>query len=290
MRFVRLGASGHEIPAVLVDGRHHDIRPVHPDIDPSFFASDGVTRVRTALADGTLPVLDLPDGTRVGSPVARPAAVVCIGMNYAAHAAESGNLPPAQPVLFYKHPNTVVGPDDAVRIPRGALKTDWEVELGVVIGSRVRYLDSPDDAAAHIAGYVVSNDVSERAFQQEVSGGQWSKGKACETFNPLGPELVTADEVGDPQDLRLRSWVNGEPRQDSSTADMVFGVNEIIHHLSQFMVLEPGDIVNTGTPEGVALSGRFPYLKAGDVMELEISKLGRQRQALVAWDAPGPGA
>jgi len=268
MRFVRLGELGQETPAVIVDGRHYDVSPVHADIDPSFFATDGVARVAAALAAGE-----------------RPAAVVCIGMNYAAHAAESGNLPPAQPVLFYKHPNTVVGPADDVRIPRDAVKTDWEVELGIVIGKQVRYLDSPEQVPDHIAGYVLSNDVSERAFQQEVSGGQWSKGKACETFNPLGPEFVTSDEVGDPQDLRLQSWVNGEVRQDSSTVDMVFDVNTIVHHLSQFMVLEPGDIVNTGTPEGVALSGRFPYLKAGDVMELAITGLGRQRQELVSWDA-----
>lgn len=285
MRFVRLGAFGQETPAVIVDGRHFDVSQVHADIDPSFFATDGVARVAAALAAGELPEFEPPDGIRIGSPVARPGAVVCIGMNYAAHAAESGNLPPAQPVLFYKHPNTVVGPDDDVRIPRGALKTDWEVELGIVIGKKVRYLDSPDQVPDHIAGYVLSNDVSERAFQQEISGGQWSKGKACETFNPLGPEFVTSDEVGDPQKLQLQSWVNGEVRQDSSTADMVFDVNTIVHHLSQFMVLEPGDIVNTGTPEGVALSGRFPFLKAGDVMELAITGLGRQRQELVSWDA-----
>jgi 2,4-diketo-3-deoxy-L-fuconate hydrolase len=285
MRFVRLGELGQEQPAVIVDGRHYDVSPVHADIDPSFFAADGVARVAAALEQGTLAELDVAPGTRLGAAVARPAAVVCIGMNYAAHAAESGNLPPDQPVLFYKHPNTVVGPNDDVRIPRGAQKTDWEVELGIVIGKRVRYLDSPEQAPDHIAGYVLSNDVSERAFQQEVSGGQWSKGKACETFNPLGPEFVTSDEVGDPQKLQLRSWVNGEIRQDSSTADMVFDVNTIVHHLSQFMVLEPGDIVNTGTPEGVALSGRFPYLVAGDVMELEITGLGRQRQQLVSWDA-----
>lgn len=285
MRFVRLGELGQETPAVIVDGRHYDVSPVHADIDPSFFATDGVARVAAALAAHELPELDVAPGTRLGSAVARPAGVVCIGMNYAAHAAESGNLPPEQPVLFYKHPNTIVGPNDDVRIPRDSLKTDWEVELGIVIGKKVRYLDSPDEVPDYIAGYVLSNDVSERRFQQEISGGQWSKGKACETFNPLGPEFVTSDEVGDPQNLRLQSWVNGEVRQDSSTADMVFDVNTIVHHLSQFMVLEPGDIVNTGTPEGVALSGRFPYLTAGDVMELEITGLGRQRQELVSWDA-----
>jgi 2-keto-4-pentenoate hydratase/2-oxohepta-3-ene-1,7-dioic acid hydratase in catechol pathway len=201
-------------------------------------------------------------------------------MNYAAHAAESGATPPAVPVLFFKTPNTVVGPHDDVFVPRGSTKTDWEVELAVVIGRRARYLDSPEQAREYIAGFTLSNDVSEREFQLDVSGGQWSKGKCSETFNPLGPALVPADEL-DPGNLRMRSWVNGEPRQDSSTSDLIFGVDYLVWHLSQVAVLEPGDIVNTGTPEGVALSGRFPYLRAGDVVELEIEGIGRQRQALV---------
>ncbi len=201
-------------------------------------------------------------------------------MNYAAHAAETGAAPPQWPVLFYKAPNTVIGPDDDVLIPRGSSKTDWEVELAVVIGHRARYLRSPDDALACVAGYAISNDVSERAFQLETSGGQWSKGKSCETFNPLGPVLVTADEIPYPQVLGLRSWVNGEVRQASTTKDMIFDVATLIHHLSQVTVLEPGDIINTGTPEGVALSGRFPYLAEGDVVELEIDILGRQRQVM----------
>ncbi len=196
--------------------------------------------------------------------------MLCIGQNYAAHAAESGATPPERPIMFYKAPNTVVGPYDDVLIPRGSAKTDWEVELGVVIGRTARYLDSPADALGHVAGYVVANDVCERDFQLAVSGGQWSKGKSCETFNPLGPWLVTPDEVGDPGALRLRSWVNGEPRQDSSTADMIFDVAYLIWNLSQYTVLEPGDLINTGTPQGVALSGRFPYLRAGDVVEVEI--------------------
>ncbi len=183
-------------------------------------------------------------------------------------------------MIFFKTPNTVVGPYDEVLVPRGSEKTDWEVELAVVIGRRARYLGSPEEALDHVAGYAVSNDVSERAFQIEESGGQWSKGKCCETFNPLGPWLVPAEEVGDPQSLRLRSFVNGEPRQDSSTADMIFSVAFLVHHLSQYLVLEPGDVINTGTPQGVALSGRHPYLRPGDVMELEIDRLGRQRQLL----------
>lgn len=275
-----MGPRGGERPVLRVDGVCYDLSPVTRDIDPDFFAADGIARARRAYDAGGLSEVDI-EGERIGAPVARPGVIACIGMNYAAHAAESGSAPPTEPVLFYKAPNTLVGPEDDILIPRGSAKTDWEVELAIVIGKRARYLDSPAQAREYIAGYAVSNDVSERAFQIEVSGGQWSKGKSCETFNPLGPWLVTADEVADPQALQLRSWVNGEPRQDSSTADMVFGVDHLIWHLSQFTVLDPGDIVNTGTPQGVALSGRFGYLRAGDVVEIEIDGLGRQRSGCV---------
>ena len=207
-------------------------------------------------------------------------------MNYAAHAAESGSPPPEVPILFLKTPNTVVGPNDPVTVPPGAVKTDWEVELGVVIGRRASYLASPEESMAHVAGFVVANDVSERDYQMNVSGGQWSKGKCAPGFSPTGPWLVTPDEV-DHANLRLRSWVNGEPRQDSTTADMIFGVEHLVHHLSQYLTLEPGDLLVTGTPQGVALSGKFPFLTAGDVMELEIEGLGRQRQQLVAHEG-GP--
>ena len=278
MRLMRLGQPGSEIPAVLTaEGTHLDLRPLTSDIDGAFLAGPGLDQARAAVEAGSLPALDAT-GLRVGPPVARPGAVLCIGMNYAAHAAETGAAPPAYPVLFYKGPNTVVGPDDTVLNPRGATKLDWEVELAVVIGTRARYLESAGQALGHVAGYTISNDVSERYFQIEISGGQWSKGKSCETFNPLGPWLVTADEVGDPQARGLRTWVNGEARQDSTTRDMVFTVAELIYQLSQVTVLEPGDIINTGTPQGVALSGRFPFLVPGDVMELEIDGLGRQRQ------------
>jgi len=278
MRFFRVGQQAAERP-VAQDGEViYDLTPVTADIDGAFLAGDPVAVVRRALADGALAPVDI-SGLRLGAPVARPHAVWCIGMNYAAHAAESGAQPPAVPVLFFKTPNTVVGPDDDVLIPRGSSKTDWEVELAVVIGRRARYLASPADAAAHIAGYTISNDVSERAFQLEESGGQWSKGKCCETFNPLGPALVTPDELSS-KDLRLRSWVNGEVRQDSTTADLIFGVDHLVWHLSQVAVLEPGDVINTGTPQGVALSGRFPYLRAGDVMEVQVEGIGTQRQRL----------
>ncbi|MBX6354270.1 MAG: fumarylacetoacetate hydrolase family protein [Micromonosporaceae bacterium] len=286
MRFMRVGPAGAERPVLAgADGRHYDLSGITADIDGAFLSpgadgASGVDRARAALAAGELPEIDIA-GQRVGAPIARPGVVLCIGMNYAAHAAETGAPPPAEPVIFYKAPNTVVGPYDEVRIPRGSRRTDWEVELAVVIGRTARYLQSPADALDHVAGYAVSNDVSEREFQVDRSGGQWSKGKSCETFNPLGPWLVTPDEVPDPQDLPLRSWVNGEPRQDSSTKDMIFGVAHLVWYLSQFTVLEPGDVLNTGTPQGVALSGRFPYLTAGDVMEVEVAGLGRQRNPLV---------
>ncbi|KQV06930.1 fumarylacetoacetate hydrolase family protein [Leifsonia sp. Root112D2] len=277
MKIARLGDVGNETP-VLIDGeRYLDVRGIVNEIDGDALASGALARIRDAADAGTLPELPGASTMRIGSPVARPSAIVCIGMNYAAHAAESGSLPPEIPIMFLKTPNTVGGPNDDVDIPRKSLKTDWEVELGVVIGKRALYLDSPADAAQHIAGYLVANDLSEREFQLELSGGQWSKGKSSPGFSPLGPWLVTPDEV-DAGNLRLRSWVNGEPRQDSTTADLVFGIDHIIWHLSQFLALEPGDVVLTGTPEGVALSGRFPYLKAGDVVEIEIEGLGRQRQ------------
>ncbi len=274
MRLLRVGPPGHERPVLLDDhGDHLDLSAVIDDIDASFWLSGGLSRVRAALP--SLPRIDIT-GQRIGAPIARPGSLLCIGVNYAAHAAESGATPPAEPVMFYKAANTLAGPYDDVPIPPASHKTDWEVELAVVIGRRARYLSSVDDALDCVGGYAISNDLSEREFQLERSGGQWSKGKSCEGFNPMGPWLVTADEVR-PQELGLRSWVNGEPRQHSSTADMIFSVAHLIWHLSQFTVLDPGDVINTGTPEWVALSGRFPYLVAGDVIELEIDGLGRQR-------------
>jgi 2-keto-4-pentenoate hydratase/2-oxohepta-3-ene-1,7-dioic acid hydratase in catechol pathway len=276
MKFMRVGSPGEERPVLLEDGRYHDLTPLTADIDGRFLAYDGLRQARVALDSGELPEVDIV-GMRIGAPIARPGAVLCIGQNFAAHAAESGDEPPSEPILFHKSPNTVVGPYDDVLIPRGSEKTDWEIELGVVIGKRARYLESFGEARACVAGYVTSNDVSERAFQIGRPGGQWSKGKSCETFNPVGPWFVPAHEVPDPQVLELRSWVNGEPRQDSKTSDMIFTVDEIVWHLSQFLVLEPGDLINTGTPEGVALSGRFEYLREGDVVEVEVVGMGRQR-------------
>jgi 2,4-didehydro-3-deoxy-L-rhamnonate hydrolase len=281
IRLARVGPAGAERPVVLTDDdTAHDLRPLTDDVDGAFLAGDPVSRIRAALAEDRLPRVDLA-GLRLGAPIARPGAVVCIGQNYAAHAAESGAPTPEVPIVFFKTPNTVVGPYDDIRLPPGSRRTDWEVELGVVIGRRASRLSSPADAAAHVAGYVTSNDVSEREWQLERSGGQWSKGKCFPTFNPLGPYLVPAAEVADPQALRLVSTVNGEARQDSTTADMVFGVHHLVWELSQVMDLEPGDLVNTGTPQGVALSGRFPYLGEGDVVEVEVAGLGRQRSRVV---------
>ncbi len=280
MRFQRLGDPGHEIPVVLDEtGAARDLRSLTPDVDGAFFAADGIARARTALREGTLPELDAT-GLRVGAPVARPGLLVCIGLNYSDHAAETGAEPPAEPVVFLKATNTIVGPDDTVLIPRTSTKTDYEVELAVVLGGRARYLATPEDADAVIAGYAVSNDVSEREFQHE-RGGQWTKGKSCETFNPLGPWLVTPDETGDPQGLGLRLAVNGQPRQDGTTKNMLFDVRHLVWYLSQFMVLEPGDVVNTGTPAGVAFGANdFPYLSEGDEVTVAIDGLGRQHHRI----------
>jgi 2-keto-4-pentenoate hydratase/2-oxohepta-3-ene-1,7-dioic acid hydratase in catechol pathway len=283
MKLLRVGEPGREIPAVRSDdGRILDISELTADVDGAFLAGDGVERVRAALAAGTLP--ELPDGRelRIGAPVARPGKVVCIGLNYRDHAEETGAKIPERPVVFMKAPYTVVGPQDTVLIPRGSTKTDYEVELAVVIGRAARYLESPEAALGHVAGYAVSNDVSEREFQIEYSA-QWDLGKSCETFNPLGPWLVTPDEAGDPGKLGLRLSVNGERRQDGSTANLIFDVAYVVWYLSQYMLLEPGDVINTGTPAGVAL-GRAdkPYLRPGDVVELEIDGLGTARQQFAA--------
>lgn len=278
MRFARLGDPGHETPVVIDDDdTTFDLRPVTQEIDGRFLAQGGVEQVRMALARHQLTALPGAKRMRIGTPVARPSAIICIGQNYAAHAAESGNEPPTEPVIFLKTPNTFAGPNDLAYIPRNSVKTDWEVELGVVIGARASYVPSKQAAADCIAGYVLANDLSERTFQMEISGNQWSKGKCCPGFSPVGPWFVPADEV-DPHHLQLRSWVNGEPRQNSNTADMIFDVETLIYELSKYLAFDPGDIIFTGTPQGVAFSGKYPYLKAGDVVEVEIDHLGRSRQ------------
>lgn len=288
MRLVRFGEHGAEVPGVLdADGVLRDASSLVTDWDGASLAPERLAALAGRAAD--LPAVPgwAPEhavdggGVRLGSPVARPGKVVCIGVNYADHAAESGMDTPPEPVVFMKDPWTVIGHRDTVLVPRGSVKTDYEVELAVVIGSTARYLDSPDDALACVAGYAVSHDVSERHLQLEGTG-TWDKGKSCETFNPLGPWLLTADEVPDPQDLRLRLSVNGEQRQDGSTAQMVFGVAALVHYLSQVMVLHPGDVINSGTPAGVALGfpDPKPYLREGDVVECSISGLGTQRTVM----------
>ncbi len=294
MKLMRIGEPGRERPHVALDGGLIlDVSGLTPDFTPDFLAGGGIDRLRAALpgradpataassaATGPLP---LPPDVRIGAPIPRPGKIVCIGLNYADHAAETGAAIPAEPVVFMKAPNTLSGPHDDVFIPRGSKKTDYEVELGVVIGRTCRYLESAQEGLDAVAGYVVCNDVSEREFQLE-RGGQWDKGKSCETFNPCGPYLVTADEVPDPGALDLWLDVNGQRRQSSNTKNLVFGVGEVVRYLSQFMVLEPGDLINTGTPGGVALATGRPqdYLKPGDVVELGITGLGSQRQVFVA--------
>ncbi|MFD5425856.1 fumarylacetoacetate hydrolase family protein [Streptomyces sp. NPDC127084] len=283
MKLLRVGPVGAERPALLDrDGvTLRDLSALVADIDGPLLADyAALDRIRAAEEAGVLPVVDAA-GLRTGPPLARVGKVVCIGLNYHGHAAETGATAPTEPVVFLKAADTVVGPDDIVLVPRGGAKTDWEVELAVVIGRTARYLESDGEALACVAGYAVAHDISERAFQLE-HGGTWDKGKNCETFNPLGPWLVTRDEVPDPQALTLRLWVNGELKQHGSTADQIFPVAEVVRYVSHFMTLYPGDVVNTGTPAGVAMGQPEPkpYLKAGDVVELEIDGLGRQRQEL----------
>ncbi|MFE2758974.1 fumarylacetoacetate hydrolase family protein [Streptomyces halstedii] len=283
MKLLRVGTAGAERPALLDrNGTLRDLSGFVTDIDGELLAdASALARVRQAAqTPDVLPPLDA-EGLRIGPPVARIGKIVCIGLNYHDHAAETGAAIPDEPIVFLKAPDTVVGPEDTVLVPRGSRKTDWEVELAVVIGRTARCLDSADEALGHVAGYATAHDVSEREFQLE-RGGTWDKGKNCETFNPLGPWLVTADEVPDPQALGLRLWVNGELKQDGTTADQIFPVGEVVRYLSHFMTLYPGDVVNTGTPAGVAM-GRpepKPYLRAGDVVEAEVEGLGRQRQVL----------
>ncbi|MGK6325079.1 fumarylacetoacetate hydrolase family protein [Sphingomonas sp. DT-51] len=287
MKLCRYGAKGAEKPALVDDaGALRDLSGVITDITAGELAPAALARL-AALDPATLPLVE--GSPRYGVPVRGPQKFVAIGLNYADHAAES-NLPiPSEPVVFNKWVNCLQGANDPVVIPRDSRKTDWEVELGVVIGTRASYVEE-SDALAHVAGYVVVNDVSERHWQQE-RGPTWDKGKGFPTFGPVGPWLVTADEVGDPQQLRLWLAVNGQRVQDGSTATMIFTVAQIVAYCSQFMTLEPGDIITTGTPPGVGL-GQKPepwYLKAGDVVELGIEKLGEQRQEFVAWSREALG-
>ncbi len=280
MKLMRLGPVGQEKPVVLVgEDTVVDVSDVVHDFDEAFWGSFGSERLRLLVDQRAADGRTEPVGVRrVGAPIARPHQLLCIGLNYSDHAAETGQAVPSEPIVFTKAPNTLVGPRDDVLIPRGSEKTDWEVELGVVIGTRCRYLADEEEARAAIAGYVLVNDVSERAFQLE-RGGQWVKGKSAETFNPCGPYLVTPDEIDDVLALPMWLDVSGVRRQTGSTSTMLFSPTFIVQYLSQFMVLEPGDLINTGTPPGVGMGQRPPvFLRPGDVMELGVGGLGTQRQ------------
>ena len=279
MRLVRFGSPGLEMPGVVGrDGRIRDLSRHLPELAPLALGRNSLDRLRKIPID-ELPVVGTD--VRLGPCVADVGKVVCIGLNYSDHAAESGMAVPPEPVVFLKASTAVSGPYDDVVLPPGSEKSDWEVELGVVIGSRASYV-SERDAMAYVAGYCIVNDVSERAFQFD-RGGQWVKGKSCNTFGPIGPWLVTSDEIADPQALKMTLDLNGKRRQDGSTANMVFKVPFLVSYVSQFMTLAPGDIISTGTPAGVGLGQKPPvFLREGDVMELEIEGLGRQRQRVVA--------
>ena len=284
MRLIRIGQPGSERPAVLISDEEYLPLEGVTDFDEEFFRSGQLHKlpsiVETLISKGA--ATHTLAGARLGPPVARPHQIICIGLNYADHAAETGAEIPPEPIIFTKSPNTMIGPNDTVHIPRNSSKTDWEVELAIVIGSRCRYLTSEEEALNHIAGYMISNDVSEREFQIERLG-QWSKGKSAETFNPAGPWLVTTDEVPEPANLAMSLSVNGHMMQNSTTAQMVYQPAFLVHYLSQFMVLEPGDVINTGTPPGVGMGLKPPrYLAPGDVMELTIEGLGHQRQEVIA--------
>jgi 2-keto-4-pentenoate hydratase/2-oxohepta-3-ene-1,7-dioic acid hydratase in catechol pathway len=281
MKLVRYGDSGRELPGVLdSESEIHDLSTVIPDLAGSALSPSGLERLR-ALDVSTLPVVS--GDPRIGPCVAGVGKFICIGLNYSDHAAESGMAVPAEPVVFMKATSCICGPNDEVVIPKGSTKSDWEVELGVVIGSTAKYV-SEEDALSHVAGYCVVNDLSERAFQLEGTG-QWVKGKSADTFGPIGPWLVTAEEIHDPQALDMWLEVDGHRYQNGSTRTMVFGVAHLISYLSRFMSLQPGDIISTGTPPGVGLGQKPPiYLRPGNVMTLGIEGLGRQRQQVVAWN------
>jgi 2,4-didehydro-3-deoxy-L-rhamnonate hydrolase len=279
LKLVRFGSPGAEKPGLVdADGRIRDLSAVVPDIGGPVLSRDGLARLRD-LSPADLPLA--PEGVRLGACVAGTGNFIAVGLNYADHAAESGMAVPSEPVLFNKAPSCIVGPDDTVLLPPGSTKSDWEVELAVVIGERASYV-SEAEALDHVAGYCVCNDVSEREYQLE-RGGQWTKGKGCPTFGPLGPWLVTKDEIGDVQDLRMTLAVNGETVQDGSTRTMVFQVPFLVSYISRFMALMPGDVITTGTPPGVGMGMKPPrYLRGGDRMRVEIQGLGAQQQRVSA--------
>ena len=282
MKLIRHGELNKEKPGIILDSTFYDVSAFGEDFNESFFESGGLERLKAWVSGNRGTLKALPAGVRLGSPIARPSKIVCIGLNYVDHARETGATPPPEPVIFLKSTTALCGPNDDIVIPKGSVKTDWEVELAVVIGKRASYVDGAK-ALDYVAGYVLHNDVSEREFQIERSG-TWDKGKGCDTFAPLGPWLATADEVGDVHQLRLWLTVNGKVMQDGTTANFIFNIPFLIAYTSQFMTLLPGDVISTGTPAGVGL-GMKPnvYLRPGDVVELGIDHLGRARQNVKAY-------
>lgn len=286
MKLIRFGNPGHETPGLLLDdGRRIDASAFGSDYDEAFLGGDGLARLAAWAKDNAATAPTVDASTRLGPCIARPSKIVCVGLNYSDHAKESGMPIPAEPILFFKSTSSIVGPNDDLIIPRNSQKTDWEVELAIIIGKKASYV-SEADALQHVAGYALHNDYSEREWQLE-RGGQWVKGKSCDTFAPLGPFLATVDEIPDPQVLPLWLKVNGQQRQNSTTAQMIFNVPQLVSYISQFMSLLPGDVISTGTPPGVGL-GLKPepvFLKPDDVVELGIQGLGEQKQTAKAWTA-----
>ena len=280
MKLIRLGKEGKEKPGIHLDGKNYDLSAFIKDYDESFFEQNGLEKLASIVNEEKLPLVE--DGQRIGSPIARPSKILCIGLNYAKHAKETGAAIPTEPILFMKSTSSLTGPFDNIIIPKNSEKTDWEVELGVVIGKKASYV-SEAEAMDYVAGYVLHNDVSERAFQLE-RGGTWDKGKGCDSFAPLGPWLVTKDEIPNPHQLRLWLSLNGKMMQDSNTDDLIFNIPQLISYSSQFMTLLPGDVISTGTPAGVGL-GFSPniYLKPGDIVELGIDGLGSSKQTAIAY-------
>jgi len=285
MKLIRFGALGKEKPGVqLQEGTRLDVSRFIQDYDEAFFGTGGIEKLKVWLEKNKDHCPKVPDTVRLGAPMARPSKIICVGLNYAKHAEESGMEPPKEPVLFFKASSAIVGPYDDIRLPKGSTKTDWEVELAIVVGKKASYV-SESEALTHVAGYVLHNDVSERAFQIERSG-QWAKGKSCDTFAPLGPYIATADEIKDPNNLRLWLKLNGKRVQDSSTSDFIFNIQQVISYISQFMTLLPGDIISTGTPSGVGLGFDPPtYLTPGDEVELGVEGLGVSKQKVVAYSS-----
>ncbi|NJX15477.1 fumarylacetoacetate hydrolase family protein [Tamlana crocina] len=283
MKLIRFGAEAAEKPGIqLANGTKIDVSAFGSDYNEDFFGNNGIEKLKTWLVTNQDSCPEIDDNVRLGAPLTRPSKIVCIGLNYAQHAAEAGMEVPKEPVLFFKSTTAMVGPNDDIMLPKGSTKTDWEVELAIVIGKKASYVEE-EDVFDHIAGYVLHNDVSERAYQIERSG-QWCKGKGCDTFAPIGPFIATTDEIEDPNNLNLWLKLNGEVMQNSSTSDFIFNVQQSISHISQFMTLLPGDIISTGTPFGVGLGLKPPvYLKAGDIVELGIEGLGTSKQKVVSF-------